>query len=162
MTKNYKDTLTTSNELLTREPFPASQKVYLEGEIHKDIRVPVREITLGNETKLRVYDTSGPYTDTSVEIDVGNGIPAIRKEWIAGRGDVEEYQGRIMEPEDNGYSTDEQLDFVTAGAKGLVRTPLKAKAGKNVSQLWYARQGIITPEMEFLPLEKSGLLVVMM
>ena len=63
MTKRYQDTLTTSNEMLTREPFPASQKVYLEGEIHKDIRVPMREITLGDESKLRVYDTSGPYTD---------------------------------------------------------------------------------------------------
>ena len=155
MTKNYKDTLTTSNELLTREPFPASTKVYLKGEIHKDIRVPVREILLGNESKLRVYDTSGPYTDTTVEIDVGNGIPAIRKDWILGRKDVEEYQGRIMEPEDNGYSTDEQLDYVTAGAKGLVRTPLKAKAGKNVSQLWYARQGIITPEMEFIAIREN-------
>jgi phosphomethylpyrimidine synthase len=155
MTKNYKDTLTTSNELLTREPFPASTKVYLEGEIHKDIRVPVREILLGNETKLRVYDTSGPYTDPTVEIDVGDGIPAIRKEWIAGREDVEEYQGRIMEPEDNGYSTDEQLDFVTAGAKGLVRTPLRAKKGKNVSQMWYARQGIIKPEMEFIAIREN-------
>ena len=160
MTKNYKDTLTTSNELLTREPFPASTKVYLKGEIHKDIRVPVREILLGNETKLRVYDTSGPYTDPTVEIDVGNGIPAIRKDWISGREDVEAYDGRIMEPEDNGYSTDEQLDYVTAGAKGLVRTPLRAKKGKdgkngNVSQMWYARQGIITPEMEFIALREN-------
>ena len=72
MTKAYKDTLTTSNELLTRDPFPASKKVYLKGEIHQDIRVPVREITLGDESKLRVYDTSGPYTDPSVDIDVGN------------------------------------------------------------------------------------------
>jgi len=155
MTKSYKDTLTTSNDLLTREPFPASQKVYIEGNIHKDIRVPMREITLSDESKLRVYDTSGPYTDSSVKIDVGEGIPAIRKEWIAARGDVEEYEGRIMAPEDNGYSTDEQLQFVTAGAKGLVRTPLRAKEGKNVSQLWYARQGIITPEMEFVAIREN-------
>ena len=77
-----------------------------------------------------------------------------------GRGDVEEYEGRIMAPEDNGYTTDEQLDFVTAGATGLVRTPLRAKKdedgkGKNVSQLWYARQGIITPEMEFIAIRES-------
>ncbi len=155
MTKPQKDTLTTSNEMLTREPFPASQKVYLKGEIHKDISVPVREITLVMNTKLRVYDTSGPYTDPSVDIDVGEGIPAIRKEWIAGRGDVEEYEGRIMAPEDNGYNTDEQLNFVTAGATGLVRTPLRAKKGKNVSQLWYARQGIITPEMEFIAIREN-------
>lgn len=160
MTKNYKDTLTTSNELITREPFPASQKIYVEGTIHKDIRVPMREITLSDESKLRVYDTSGVYTDQSVEIDVGEGITPIRKEWILARGDVEEYDGRIMVPDDNGYSTDEQLDFVTAGAKGLVRTPLRAKKdengkGKNVSQLWYARQGIITPEMEFIAIREN-------
>jgi len=160
MTKPFKDTLTTSNELLTREPLPASTKVYIKGNIHKDIRVPVREIALSNDTKLGVYDTSGPYTDPTIDIDVGKGIPAIRKEWIKARGDVEEYKGRIMEPEDNGYSTDEQLDFVTAGAKGLVRTPLRAKKdengkGKNVSQLWYARQGIITPEMEFIALREN-------
>ena len=127
MTKPFKDTLTTSNELLTREPFPASTKIYLKGNIHKDIRVPVREILLGNETKLGVYDTSGPYTDPTIDIDVGEGIPAIRKEWISGRDDIEEYEGRIMAPVDNGYTTDEQLDFVTAGATGLVRTPLRAK-----------------------------------
>ena len=155
MTNNYKDTLTTSNELITREPFPASQKIYIKGEIHKDIRVPLREITLTNDTKIRVYDTSGVYTDPTVEIDVGEGIPAIRKEWIKARGDVEEYEGRIMAPKDNGYSTDEQLDFVTAGAKGLVRTPLRAKKGRNVSQLWYARQGIITPEMEFVAIREN-------
>ena len=160
MKKNYKDTLTTSNELITREPFPASQKIYVEGEIHKDIRVPMREITLSDESKLRVYDTSGVYTDPSVEIDVGQGITPIRKEWILARGDVEEYEGRIMVPDDNGYSTDEQLDFVTAGAKGLVRTPLRAKKdengkGRNVSQLWYARQGIITPEMEFIAIREN-------
>ena len=160
MTKLFQDTLTTSNELLTREPLPASTKIYLKGNIHKDIRVPVREIALSNDTKLGVYDTSGPYTDSSIDIDVGEGIPAIRKGWIAARGDVEEYKGRIMEPEDNGYSTDEQLDFVTSGAKGLVRTPLRAKKdengkGKNVSQLWYARQGIITPEMEFIAIREN-------
>jgi phosphomethylpyrimidine synthase len=160
MTKPFTDTLTTSNELLTRDPLPASQKIYLKGEIHKDIRVPVREISLSNDTKLGVYDTSGPYTDPSIDIDVGEGIPAIRKEWIAKRGDVEEYKGRIMEPVDNGYTTDEQLEFVTAGAKGLVRTPLRAKKdengkGRNVSQLWYARQGIITPEMEFIAIREN-------
>lgn len=155
MTKAFKDKFSTSNDELTREPFPASQKIYLEGEIHKDIRVPVREITLSNETKLRVYDTSGAYTDPSVAIDVDKGIPGIRNKWIFGRGDVEEYEGRIMAPVDNGYKTDEQLDFVTAGATGLVRTPLRAKKGKNVSQMWYARQGIITPEMEFIALREN-------
>lgn len=160
MTNKQQETITTSNELLTREPFPSSTKVYIEGKIHTDIKVPVREILLANETKLRVYDTSGPYTDKSIDIDVGKGIPTIRKEWIAKRNDVEQYDGRIMEPSDNGYKTEEQLDFVTAGTKGLVRTPLKAKKDengktKNVTQLWYARQGIITAEMEFIALREN-------
>lgn len=155
MTDRQKDIVTTSNELLTREPLPASTKVYINGKIHKDIKVPARQIELTNDTKLVAYDTSGPYTDPNIDIDVGEGIPAIRKDWISSRNDVEEYKGRIMEPADNGYSTDEQLDFVTAGAKGLVRTPLRAKKGKNVSQLYYARQGIITPEMEFIAIREN-------
>ncbi|MBT4572999.1 MAG: phosphomethylpyrimidine synthase ThiC, partial [Campylobacteraceae bacterium] len=155
MTDKQKEIVTTSNELLTRDPLPASTKIYVEGNIHKDIRVPAREIALSNDTKLVVYDTSGPYTDPSIDIDVSQGIPSIRKEWISSRADVEEYEGRIMAPKDNGYSTDEQLDFVTAGATGLVRTPLRAKSGKNVSQLYYARQGIITPEMEFIALREN-------
>ncbi len=155
MTDRQKDIVTTSNELLTREPLPASTKIYIDGKIHKDIKVPARQIELTNDTKLVVYDTSGPYTDQNIDIDVGEGIPAIRKEWISSRNDVEEYDGRIMEPADNGYSTDEQLDFVTAGAKGLVRTPLRAKKGQNVSQLYYARQGIITPEMEFIAIREN-------
>ncbi|MBT3281225.1 MAG: phosphomethylpyrimidine synthase ThiC, partial [Campylobacteraceae bacterium] len=155
MTDKQKEIVTTSNELLTRDPLPASTKIYVEGNIHKDIRVPAREIALSNDTKLVVYDTSGPYTDPSIDIDVSQGIPSIRKEWISSRDDVEEYEGRIMAPKDNGYSTDEQLDFVTAGATGLVRTPLRAKSGKNVSQLYYARQGIITPEMEFIALREN-------
>ncbi|MFT7880548.1 MAG: phosphomethylpyrimidine synthase ThiC [Sulfurimonas sp.] len=155
MTKRFQDTLKTSNEELTRDPLPGSEKVYIEGKIHKDIRVPMRKITLSNEDTLHVYDTSGPYTDPNVEIDVEKGIPAIRKSWIEAREDVEEYQGRIMAPEDNGYNTEEQLEFVTAGSKGLVRTPLRAKEGQNVTQLHYARAGIITPEMEFIAMREN-------
>jgi len=155
MTKPFKETIAASNDILTREPLPASKKIYAEGAIHKDIRVPMREISLSNDTTLCVYDTSGPYTDPSVEIDVEKGIPAIRKTWIASRGDIEKYEGRIVKPEDNGYNTEEQLDFVAAGSKGLYRTPLRAQKGKNVSQLHYARQGIITPEMEFVAIREN-------
>ena len=155
MNEKQKNLTTTSNDLLTREPLPGSKKIYISGNINKDIRVPARQIDLSNDTSLVVYDTSGPYTDPSVEIDVEKGIPDIRKKWINKREDVEQYKGRIMAPVDNGYSTNEQLDFVTAGAKGLVRIPLRAKKGKNVSQLWYARQGIITPEMEFIALREN-------
>ena len=155
MTRPFQETIAASNDILTREPLPASQKIYVEGELHKNIRVPMREISLSNDTTLCVYDTSGPYTDPSVEIDVEKGIPSIRKEWIEARGDVESYEGRIVRPVDNGYSTEEQLDFVAAGSKGLYRTPLRAKKGKNVSQLYYARQGIITPEMEFIAIREN-------
>ncbi|MDY0402107.1 phosphomethylpyrimidine synthase ThiC [Sulfurovum sp.] len=155
MTKRFQDTLSASSDIITRDPLPGSQKVYFEGKIHPEIRVPMRKITLTNDDVLHVYDTSGPYTDPSVEIDVEKGIPAIRKSWIEARGDVEDYQGRIMAPEDNGYNTEEQLEFVTAGSKGLVRTPLRAKEGKNVTQLHYARAGIITPEMEFVAMREN-------
>lgn len=151
-----KETLqTASNSILTREPLPASKKIYLKGDIHKDIRVPVREIELTNNTTLGVYDTSGPYTDPSVDIDVTKGIPQIRKTWIESRCDTEEYEGRILVPNDNGYSSETLSNKVVAGSKGLARTPKRAKKGKNVSQLWYARQGIITPEMEFIALREN-------
>ncbi len=151
-----KETLqTASNSILTREPLPASKKIYLKGDIHKDIRVPVREIELTNNTTLGVYDTSGPYTDPSVDIDVTKGIPQIRKAWIESRCDTEEYEGRILVPNDNGYSSETLSNKVVAGSKGLARTPKRAKKGKNVSQLWYARQGIITPEMEFIALREN-------
>jgi len=144
-----------SEEIITRDPLPGSSKVYVSGKIHPHIRVPMRKITLSNDEELVVYDTSGVYTDPNVEIDVTKGIDPIRQEWIKARGDVEPYEGRIIKPMDNGYNTDEQLEFVTAGSKGLHRTPLRAKKGKNVTQLHYARQGIITPEMEYIAIREN-------
>ncbi len=144
-----------SEEIITRDPLPGSEKVYVSGKIHPHIKVPMRKITLTNDEELVVYDTSGVYTDPNVDIDVTKGIDPIRKEWIEARGDVEAYEGRIIKPVDNGYNTDEQLEFVTAGSKGLHRTPLRAKKGKNVTQLHYARQGIITPEMEFIAIREN-------
>ena len=156
MTKpTQKSLFEASEEIITRDPLPGSRKVYVQGEIHPNIRVPMRAIDLSNDETLVVYDTSGVYTDPDVEIDVTQGISPIRKEWIEARGDVEPYEGRIVKPVDNGYNTDEQLEFVTAGSKGLHRTPLRAKAGKNVTQLHYARQGIITPEMEFIAIREN-------
>jgi phosphomethylpyrimidine synthase len=115
----------------------------------------MREISLTNGEKLRVYDTSGVYTDPTVEIDVEKGITPIRKEWIKERGDTEEYEGRVISPRDNGYSKEEDLNRAVAGSKGLFRTPRRAKSGKNVTQLHYARQGIITPEMEFVAIREN-------
>ncbi len=155
MTTSQQQRFAASNEILTRDPLPGSKKVYIQGKLYPEIKVPMREITLSTEEKLLVYDTSGVFTDPNVDIDVTQGITPIRKEWIAKRGDVEEYEGRIIKPVDNGYNSDEQLDYVTAGSKGLHRTPLRAKKGKNVTQLHYARQGIITPEMEFIAIREN-------
>ncbi|XRJ18009.1 phosphomethylpyrimidine synthase ThiC [Bacillus velezensis] len=138
--------------------FSGSKKVYAEGS-SPDIRVPMREISLSPTTgafgeeenaPVRVYDTSGPYTDPDVQIDIHEGLGALRTKWITGRGDVEEYNGRTVRPEDNGYKKDGRA----AEYPGLQRKPLLAKPGKNVTQLHYARKGIITPEMEFIAIRE--------
>ncbi|XBP67592.1 phosphomethylpyrimidine synthase ThiC [Bacillus velezensis] len=138
--------------------FSGSKKVYAEGS-SPDIRVPMREISLSATTgafgeeenaPVRVYDTSGPYTDPDVQIDIHEGLGALRTKWITGRGDVEEYNGRTVRPEDNGY----KKEGSTAEYPGLRRKPLRAKPGKNVTQLHYARKGIITPEMEFIAIRE--------
>ncbi|MDP7057260.1 MAG: phosphomethylpyrimidine synthase ThiC, partial [Nitrospinaceae bacterium] len=143
---------------------PNSKKVYVAGSIHPQIRVPFREITLtaspnGNGSpalpeSVIVYDTSGPYTDPNKEIDIRKGMEPLRAEWIQSRGDVEEYEGRMVQPGDNGYKSEEHLPererFPLADRKIL-----RAKPGKNVSQLHYARQGIITPEMEYIAIREN-------
>ncbi len=143
------------NRFITREPFPASKKIYLSGEIHPHIRVPMREVTLTNGEKLSLYDTSGVYSDLDEDVDISCGIKPIRKRWIADRGDVESYEGRVIEPRDNGVMSDDQLGEAIAGSQKLFRKPLRAKAGKNVTQLHYARAGIITPEMEFVAIREN-------
>ncbi|MEH6946969.1 phosphomethylpyrimidine synthase ThiC [Bacillus sp. JJ634] len=141
--------------------FPASKKVFVEGS-QPSIRVPFREIqqsptvtARGEEVNqpIRVYDTSGSYTDPQVEIDIEKGLPSVRSEWIRDREDTEEYIGREIKPEDNGYKKiDQGKEFVFPGLK---RKPLRAKKGKNVTQMHYARQGIITPEMEYIALREN-------
>src|SRR5947209_9203054 len=143
-------------------PFPASRKVYLTGS-RPDVRVPMREITLtptsgrlGAEENppVRVYDTSGPYTDLTVVTDVSQGLPPVRRNWILERGDVEEYDGREVRPRDNGFKTGDRRANM-AVFPGLKRRPLRAKPGRNVTQMHYARRGIITPEMEFIALREN-------
>jgi phosphomethylpyrimidine synthase len=105
---------------------------------------------------IRVYDASGPYTDESYETDVRRGLPSFRSEWINERGDVEHYEGREVKPEDNGFMTEDKAN--QRGAErfpGLVRQPLRAKAGHNVTQLHYARKGIITSEMEYIAIREG-------
>ena len=143
--------------------FPGSKKVYVAGS-RPDIKVPMREIELspttgafGEEENLpvRVYDTSGPYTDSNYVVDLTKGLPAIRSTWIHERADVEEYEGREIKPEDNGYNDKKDPRANHNLFPGLKRKPLRAKKGKNVTQLHYAKKGIITPEMEFIALREN-------
>jgi phosphomethylpyrimidine synthase len=127
---------------ITRGALPGSKKLMLDG-------VPFREVALsGGEAPVRLYDTSGPYTDDTVEIDIKKGLAANRREWILARGDVEEYEGRARQPEDDGLRKGELLS-VPQFTRDRVKL-LRAKPGKNVSQLHYARQGIITEEMKYI------------
>lgn len=139
--------------------FPASKKVYVEGS-RPDIRVPMREITLSptkTETGIienepvRVYDTSGPYTDPDFQPDIQKGLLPLRKRWILERGDVEEYEGRPVKPEDNGFRNEKQSEITLP----FERKPLRAKKGKTVTQMHYAKRGIITPEMEFVAIREN-------
>ncbi|HET8868820.1 MAG TPA: phosphomethylpyrimidine synthase ThiC [Aquabacterium sp.] len=148
------------NELtrLTREPLPASRKVYVQGS-HEGVRVPMREVSLTNGETVTLYDCSGPYTDPNVQIDVTKGLPPVREAAVVARGDTELYQGRVIQAMDDGLKADERHDERMAAlreaAKGLQRQPRRAKAGHNVTQMHYARKGIITPEMEFVALREN-------
>ena len=144
---------------LTREPFPASTKVYETGALHPDLRVPMRRIDLSNGEQVTVYDTSGPYTEPTAAIDVRRGLPSVRGDWIARRGDTETYEGRARVALDDGQkgdAEDARLQALREEAAGLQRRPIRAKAGRNVSQMHYARRGIITPEMEFVAIRENG------
>ncbi|WP_339279774.1 phosphomethylpyrimidine synthase ThiC [Paenibacillus sp. FSL W8-1187] len=149
--------------ILTK-PLPGSRKAYIDGKT-PGVRVPVREIALTDSDMrgqqvpnepVRVYDSSGPYTDESYVADIRRGLPALRERWIAERADTEAYDGREVRPEDNGFT-----DAEKAAAKGAERfpptgrKPLRAKPGRNVTQLHYARRGIVTPEMEFIALREG-------
>ncbi|MBV8146314.1 MAG: phosphomethylpyrimidine synthase ThiC [Gammaproteobacteria bacterium] len=136
------------------DSLPASRKVYHPGSLHKDVRVPMRQIALhesSGEPPLTVYDSSGPYTDPAAVIDIARGLPRMRTPWILARGDVESYPGRRVQPIDNGLA---------AGAKSafefpVQRAPLRARRGDAVTQLAYARAGIITPEMEYIAIREN-------
>jgi phosphomethylpyrimidine synthase len=175
-----------------QEPLPNSRKVYVSGQLHRDLRVPFREISLAptktmsgeievNEP-VRVYDTSGPWGDADQHFDVTEGLPSLRAKWIRDRGDVEEIVGRVVTPIDDGYlsvshaehsarrngmtndeirmsngngSNGDGSSFVIRHSSLAASRPLRAKPGKVVTQLWYARHGIITPEMEFIAIREN-------
>jgi hypothetical protein len=179
---------------------PNSRKVYVPGELHPELRVPFREIslaptkTISGEIEVndavRVYDTSGPWGDPAVALDVEQGLPPLRADWIRSRGDVEEIQGRTVTPIDNGYLSEAHASHaerkrptnagpartvqrpmsnseggngsngnsglgVRRSAFGVFRKPLRANPGNCVTQLAYARRGIITPEMEFIAIREN-------
>ncbi len=140
---------------LTREPFPASSKQHVVGS-RADLRVPMRDVRLTNGETITLYDTSGPYTDPSVAIDVRQGLQSLRDAWIADRHDTEPYVGRSAMALDDGARNDQRLAQLRRDAAALQRVPLRAKAGRNVTQMHYARRGIVTPEMEFVALRENG------
>lgn len=150
---------------ITREPFPGSEKIYVSGEIHKDIKVAMRQINLTDSEAMFtkgefikekneavvVYDTSGPFTDPSIEIDVKYGVPAIRQSWIEKRGDVQELDEITSDfGKERLYNSD--LDHLRFEH---LKKPLIAKKGANVSQMHYAKKGIITPEMEYVAIREN-------
>ena len=135
------------------EAAAASRKVYLPGS-RPDLAVPMREVTLTTGDRVVLYDTSGPYTDPGFESDVHRGLPALRGGWIAERGDTEEYDGRPLRPEDDGRRPDD-LRGLDAVFDGPARRPRRAVAGAAVTQLGYARRGVVTPEMEFIALREG-------
>jgi phosphomethylpyrimidine synthase len=155
---------------------PNSRRAYVQGRLHPDVRVPMREIELAPTKRadgrievnepVRVYDTRGPWGDPDFHGDVTRGLPPLRREWILRRGDVEEYDGRPVRPEDDGYLSEQHRALARArrqddpgyrleGLTAPRRKPLRASKGNPVTQLWYARQGIITPEMEFVAIREN-------
>ena len=141
-------------EIQGQTSFPASRKVYATGS-RDDIRVPFREVTLtptsgrfGDEQNapLNVYDTSGPYSDSNARLNLGQGLPALRRPWILERGDVEEYDAApvIYRGQDKGQPF-----------PGLTRRPLRGQGGRPVTQMHYAKKGIVTPEMEFIAIREG-------
>ena len=142
------------NPTVTTGPLPASRRVWHAGTRHPDIRVPMREIDLhptAGEPPVTVYDSSGPYTDPEATIVIDRGLPRLREGWIAARGDTETYAGRHVTPADNGFAEGARLtpEFPVRNA------PRRATQGRAVTQMAYARAGIVTPEMEFVAIREN-------
>src|ERR1035437_3663647 len=158
------------------EQLPNSRKVFVPGKIHADVRVPMREIEL-TPTKsytgaieqnepVRVYDCAGPWGEPEFKGTVEEGLPALRAKWIRARGDVEEHDGRPAQPIDDGYLSEQHRGLAQARRQDETsfhldktvlpkRKILRAKSGRVVTQLAYARRGIITPEMEFIAIREQ-------
>jgi len=142
---------------VTTGPIRGSRKIHVPSEAVPAVRVAMREIALepgAKEPPVRVYDTSGPYTDPAATIDIQAGLPALRRDWIAARGDVETYAARAVKPEDNGLKGPDRSAGVPP-FPGAAKQPLRAKPGHNVSQMHYARRGIVTAEMEYVAVREN-------
>ena len=147
---------------------PNSKKTYVSGRLHPDIRVSFREISLAPTKSIngeieinepvRVYDTSGPWCDPDFHGDVTQGLPPLRAKWIRERGDIEEINGRAASPRDDGYLSEVHRTSANGNdgtSKFAAQRPLRGRAGSAVTQLAYARRGIITPEMEFIAIREN-------
>ena len=140
--------------------FPGSERIYIRGKLHPSVRVPLREVLTKDGARVRIYDTRGPWGDADWLCDVRQGLGPLRLEWILDRSDTVEYDGRTVRPEDNGYlsfkhAAQSQGRMRLESFPGLKRSPRKAAPGLAVTQLAYARKGIITPEMEFIAIREN-------
>ena len=159
----------------SKDQLPNSSRVYVSGERYPEIRVSMREIALSPTKSINgqvednepvgVYDCSGPWGDPQFTGSSEEGLPPLRRDWILSRGDVEEYDGREVKPQDNGYLSGKHAEYASQseknrlvefpGLSGQRRRPLRSSKGRSVSQLWHARQGIVTPEMEFIAIREN-------
>jgi len=154
---------------MTTQYFQNSRRIYVSGQLHPTVAVALRQIeqsptnhpdgTQSANPPVQVYDTSGAWGDPAItNLDIREGLPALRGSWISSRGDVSEYDGRSARPQDDGYLSQVHASKAKNGSgtfPGLRRRPLRASAGHPVTQLWYARQGIITPEMEYIAIREN-------
>ena len=154
---------------MTTPYFQNSRRIYVSGKLHPTVAVALRQIeqsptrhpdgTEGPNPPVQVYDTSGPWGDPAItNLDIREGLPALRRSWILSRCDASEYDGRTSRPQDDGYLSQVHANRAKNGAgifPGLTRRPLRASAGHPVTQLWYARQGVITPEMEYIAIREN-------
>src|ERR671913_1664662 len=140
---------------VTTGPIRGSRKIFVEGR--DGVRVAMRQVDLeptSGEPPVTLYDTSGPYTDPEARIDIMAGLPELRRDWIRGRGDVEEVAQREVRPEDNGQLGPDRSGGVSP-FPNVRRRVLRARPGSNVSQMHYARRGIVTPETEYVAIREN-------
>lgn len=148
------DNIPNSDFTVTTGAISGSERIYVELDTDPSVRVAMRQIHLhptANEAPQIVYDTSGPYTQSDADIDIFRGLPRLREQWVMARGDVELYDGREIKPEDNGNAEGEYL----APEFPVKHKPMRAKAGQAVTQMAYAKRGIITPEMQYIAIREN-------